>query len=170
MIIKWKCCLGGAWIIYFLCLVWGDCCDTASSWAVWHLNWKRESASDWSATSLHERQLTQMTRRRTAIAGCYSLSLSLSLSLCHSSTTDTKLIHIHLCLLHIKEVKICICCHGSQVGVLPASSEAIRDLESGGFRGVDREGDQSGTKDRISLDCLPVLLLLLKRKLCVIVT
>lgn len=47
---------------------------------------------------------------------------------------------------HIKGIQIHISYHSNQTLVLAASSEVIRDLESRGLRGFDRDGDQSGTK------------------------
>lgn len=47
---------------------------------------------------------------------------------------------------HIKGIQIHIRYHSNQTLVLAASSEVIRDLESRGLRGFDKDGDQSGTK------------------------
>lgn len=164
---KGKCCLGDALIIYFLRCVCGGTAatqhNTASSWAAWHLNWSekvRVTGAPWIPAV-------------TDTVCLLSLFVTLCPSACHSliqslHVNTQKLTRADFCLLHIKDVKICICCHGNWAGVLPASSEAIRDLESRGFRGFDRDGDQSGTEDTISPDCLPVPLL--KEKLCVTVT
>lgn len=81
----------------------------------------------------------------------------------------SKPVRIHLCLLHIKGIEICICCHGNHAGVLPASSKAIGDLGSIGFHKVWQSQRWKWNKRqnilvRLYLHCCWKLCVVVKRK------
>lgn len=80
MIIKWKCCLGDAWIFYFLGFVWfGRTAATLPHPELCDI-WTEESAGDWSShkpigiPAVTDDQMLHLSN----IAVCFPLSICLS--------------------------------------------------------------------------------------------